>query len=64
MNKVMQEKLVDTNMAKKLNLLKKIVRLQVDKTLKESQLTEVSAKALKSKYGNGIKKKKHVSTTN
>ena len=62
MNKVMQEKLVDTNMAKKLNLLKKLVRLQVDKTLKESQLTEVSANALKSKYDKALKKEQQLSS--
>ena len=58
----MQEKLVDTNMAKKLNLLKKLVRLQVDKTLNESQLTEVSANALRSKYEKALKKEQTLSS--
>jgi len=58
----MQEKLVDTNMAKKLNLLKKLVRLQVDKTLTENRLTEVSANALRSKYEKALKKEQTLSS--
>jgi hypothetical protein len=49
-------------MENKLNLLKKLIRLQLDKTINESQLTEASANALKSKYETAIKKEQQLSS--